>query len=70
MKKKVIKRKVKREVKKVPKTKSYRVYTKTRIHDAMYQIICPFCKTILSSASEIEYLPLYSTCKNCKEKGW
>lgn len=34
----------------------------TKIHDGLYEHICPKCGSILASASEIELMPEYSIC--------
>lgn len=40
----------------------------TTIGPAMYALQCPLCGTILASASEIDWLPEFSTC-NCDQNG-
>lgn len=45
-----------------------KVYRKEKIGRGLWGIVCPRCGMILASASEREFLPEFSTCKNCEEK--
>ena len=37
----------------------------SKIHNALYVIQCPVCKSILASASERDLMPEFSTCDDC-----